>query len=232
VMSERVLVRLDMHVMRRALVSWRAHTKGTLAGRWRNFGLAQISHAVHVNKVMIVDHFILQSMRFSFIRWALCTVQSRPLERLVVSQLKRHSRALLTFAFDVLSDHRASRYFSGRAILINDTRKKTRTLFCVLEHWKLATGYGRQTAMFFVRELRLRKVSKMIRGWSLIIKAQDRLAFFVVKNGRRLCSKMLRLWKELLSRQDRLVNRTHTQTNTHTHMNERTYARACTHIHY
>jgi hypothetical protein len=226
VMSERVLVRLDMHVMRRALVSWRAHTKGTLTGRWRNFGLAQISHAVHVNKVMIVDHFILQSMRFSFIRWALRTVQSRPLERLVVSQSKRHSRALLTLAFDVLSNHRASRYFGGRAILIHEMRKKTRTLFRVLEHWNLVTRYGRQTEAFFVRELRLRKISKMICGWSLIVKAQERLAFFVVKNGRRLCSKMLRLWKELLSRQDRLVNRTRTHTQTHAYTHERAHARA------
>jgi hypothetical protein len=233
VMSERVLVRLDMHVMRRALVSWRAHTKGTLTGRWRNFGLAQVSHAVHVNKVMIVDHFILQSMRFSFIRWALRTVQSRPLERLVVSQSKRHSRALLTLAFDVLSKHRASRYFGGRAILNHDMRKNSRTLFRVLEHWKLVTRYGRQTAAFFVGELRLRKISKMICGWSLIIKAQERLAFFVVKNGRRLCSKVLWLWKELLSRQDRLVNRTstHTNTSTYTRTSARTRERAHAHAH-
>ena len=220
-MSERVLVRLDTHVMRRALVSWRAHTKGTLAGRWRNFGLGQISHAVHVNKLMIVDRFILQSMRFSFIRWAMRTVQNRPLERLVVSQVKRHSKALLTLAFDVLCDLRARHYYRNLAILTHDKRKRTRAWFCVLEHWKLASRYWRQTAAFFVGELRLRKISKVLRGWFLVLKAQDRLGFFVVKNRRRLSYKMIWLWKELLCRQDRLVN-THAPIRMHERVRART----------
>lgn len=105
-MCQRVLVRLEAAINRRALIGWRAHTEASLRRRWQNLGVSemrwqnlgvsQMSSAVDCNRLTMIDRFVLSSLRFSFMRWGMRIKESRPFARLVESQRKRHAKQLVT----------------------------------------------------------------------------------------------------------------------------------------
>ena len=204
-MAQRGLIRQSAAVVRRALLTWRAHTAGTVRGRWRNFGIGQISHAVHANKLMIIHRFVLQSVRFSFMHWAIRSIECRPLERLVASHRLRHRKALLVTVFDVLCDNRTKICHHRSVIKVHDKRKRTRSTFHLMQNWKLTTTNSLQRTLFYNSELRLHKIARVAASWRAAIKHQIRLASVFLNSRRRFCAKMIRVWKVLLDRQDRMV---------------------------
>ena len=217
-MSDRVLVRLDTTTNRRALFAWRAHTQGTLRGRRKNLGMAHILHAVHVNKMMIVDRFVLQSVRFLFIRWAMCRIEARPFARLLASQRKRQRTRLHNLAFDLWRDRLALHCFHDRAILTHDLHKQSRRLFSTIRHWGLTTKYAMKVATFFIVEFYLWRLGRLVAYWRHHVRCQSRLRVFIVRYHRRLSARILQAWKALLTCQDRvgsiLAARLHAHINT------------------
>lgn len=180
--------------------------------------MAHILHAVHVNKMMIVDRFVLQSVRFSFIRCAMCRIEARPFARLLASQRKRQRTRLRTLAFDLWRDRLASHYFNDRAILTHDLHKQSRRLFSTIRHWGLTTKYAMKVATFFIVKFYLWRLGRLVAYWRHHVRRQSWLRVFIVHYRRRLSTRILQAWKALLMCQDRvgsiLTARLHAHINT------------------
>ena len=202
-MCERGLARLETGTKTRALLAWRAHTEGTLRGRWQNLGTSQISHAVHANKLMIVDRFMMQDLRFSFIRWGMRVAESRPLLRLVACQRRRHFITLQRIAFDILAERRLRLNVSLSVRRIHASRTNARSMFVAVQQWGIAAHYSSRTATYFVFKMRACRISKMLAKWKALLARQDYLirafAHRVEAMHRLLCFDVLCNWRHSLA---------------------------------